>query len=293
APGAAPAARRRKGRRWRPLPGAAGQPPRRLLLLRRDHHDHLPAFKARARFDHDVLAKVGLDPASHLAAQLLVAHLAATEADVDLDLVALFQEAAHVAQLDLVVALVGDRAEFHFLDLDLPGLLLGLVGLLLHFKLELAEVHDLADRRIRVGLDLDQVQAFVLGHAQRLVARQDADHFAIRSDHAHARDTDLVVFPVLLFGGADISVSGGGLGSGPAVPARMISCAICCGRSVAAKSDRAVVPQASPERVRTATAPFSFSRSPTTSRYGTRCSVCSRILKPFFSFRKSASTRKP
>ena len=31
-------------------------------------------------------------------------------------------------------------------------------------------------------------------------------------------------------------------------------------------------------RERTATCPFSFSRSPTTSRYGTRCSVCSRIL---------------
>src|SRR5690606_33691521 len=121
-----------------------------LLLLRRDHHDHLPAFKARARFDHDVLAEVTLDPGGHLPAQLLVAHLAATEADVHLDLVAFLQEAAHVAQLDLVVALVGHRAELHFLDLDLAGLLLGLVGLLLHFELELAEVHDLADRRIRV-----------------------------------------------------------------------------------------------------------------------------------------------
>src|SRR5690606_9375145 len=188
-----------------------------LLLLRRDHHDHLPAFQARTRLDHDVLAQVGLDPGGHLPAQFLVAHLAATEADVDLDLVALFQEAAHVAQLDLVVTLIGDRAELHFLDLDLLGLLLGLVGLLLQIELELAEVHDLADRRIRVGLDLDQVQGLVLGHAQRLVARQDADHFAIGSDHAHARDADLLVFPVLLVRGADISVSGGGLGCGPAM----------------------------------------------------------------------------
>ena len=39
-----------------------------------------------------------------------------------------------------------------------------------------------------------------------------------------------------------------------------------------------MLPRSSPERVRTAMAPFSFSRSPTTSRYGTRCSVCSRIL---------------
>src|SRR5690606_24838363 len=185
-----------------------------LLLLRRDHHDHLPAFKARARFDHDVLAEVTLDPGGHLPAQLLVAHLAATEADVHLDLVAFLQEAAHVAQLDLVVALVGHRAELHFLDLDLAGLLLGLVGLLLHFELELAEVHDLADRRIRVRLDLDQVKAFLFGKAQGLVARQDADHLAIGSDHAHARDSDLLVLPVLFLGGADIPVSGGCLGRG-------------------------------------------------------------------------------
>src|SRR6476469_4680063 len=179
------------------------------LLLRGDHHHHLAAFQAWARLDDDVLAQVALDPVGHLATELLMAHLAATEADVDLDLVALFQEAAHVAQLDLVVALVGDGAELHFLDLDLLGLLLGLVGLLLLLELELAEIHDLADRRIRVRLDLDQVEAFFLGHPQGVVARQDADHFAVAADHAHARHADLVVLAVLLpIGGADVAISG-------------------------------------------------------------------------------------
>src|SRR5690606_20366597 len=55
-----------------------------LLLLRRDHHDHLAAFQARPGLDHDVLAQVGLDARGHAAAQLLVAHFTATEADVDL-----------------------------------------------------------------------------------------------------------------------------------------------------------------------------------------------------------------
>src|SRR5690606_39819567 len=105
--------------RWEPdsIPPAARG--RRLLLLGGDHHDHLPAFQARARFDHDVFAEIGLDPRGHLAAELLVAHFAATEADVDLELVALFQELAHPAQLDLVVALIGDRAGLDLLDLDL------------------------------------------------------------------------------------------------------------------------------------------------------------------------------
>src|SRR5690606_154864 len=151
--------------------------------------------------------------------QLLVAHLAATEADVDLDLVAFLDEAAHLAQLDLVVALVGHRAELHFLDFDLLGLLLGLVGLLLQVELELAEVHDLADRRIRVGLDLDQVQAFFLGHLQGVIARQHADHFTVGSDHAHAGHADFAVAAILLVWGANTASPEMGRPGAPRGPA--------------------------------------------------------------------------
>src|SRR3546814_14736150 len=77
------------------------------------------------RLDLAVLADVFLDLPGQILAQILVRHLATTEADGDLDLVALFQESKHVAQLDLVVAHVRDRTELHFLDLDLLLLLLG------------------------------------------------------------------------------------------------------------------------------------------------------------------------
>src|SRR3546814_2627982 len=48
------------------LGGGSVSPPlgRRLFLFWSDHHDHLPAFQARARFDHDAFAEVGLDPRS-------------------------------------------------------------------------------------------------------------------------------------------------------------------------------------------------------------------------------------
>src|SRR5690606_7067654 len=61
----------------------------------------------------------------------------------------------------------------------------------------------LADRRISIGLDLDEVEALVLGHLQRFVARQHADHLAVGADHSDPRDADLVVAAVLLFGGAN------------------------------------------------------------------------------------------
>src|SRR3546814_2466440 len=146
------------------------------------------------------LAEVGLDPGSHFAAEFLVAHLAAAEADVDLELVAHFQELAHLAQLDLVVAFIGDRAELDLLDLDLLGLLLGLVGLLLLVEPELAEVHDLADRRIGVGLDLDQVEPGLFGPLQGLFARTHADHSTVRLDHAPGRDAAVLVAAAVLVG---------------------------------------------------------------------------------------------
>src|SRR5690606_16577057 len=241
------------------------------LLLGGDHHHHLPAFQARPGLDHDVLAQVGLDPGGHLPAQFLVAHLAATEADVDLDLVAILQEAAHLAQLDLVIALVGDRAELHFLDLDLLGLLLGQVGLLLGFELELAEVHDPAHRRIGVGLDLHEVQALFTGHAKRVIALHHAHHLAVAANHAYFRHADVLVATVLLIG----------------IDWRLSSYYGCrraqapgwdCVCNSSANSSIVIDLRSSPERVRTATACCSFSRSPTTSRNGTRCRVCSRIL---------------
>src|SRR5690606_3094860 len=180
------------------------------LLLRRDHHHHLPALEAGPGLDDDVFTQVGLDAGGHAATQLLVAHLAATEADVDLDLVAFLEEGAHLAQLDLVVALVGHRTELDFLDLDLAGLLLGFVRLFLRFEPELAEVHDLADRRIGVGLSLDEVQALFNGHGEGFVARKHADHLAIRADHAYAGYADVEVPAVLLVRGTDIAISVGG-----------------------------------------------------------------------------------
>ena len=49
--------------------------------------------------------------------------------------------------------------QLDFLDLDDFLLLSGLVFLFLGLEFELAEIQDLADRRIGVGGDLDEVQA--------------------------------------------------------------------------------------------------------------------------------------
>jgi hypothetical protein len=78
---------------------------------------------------------------------------------------------------------------------------------LLLLELELAEVHDAADRWIGIGHDLDQIQTRFGSHAQRFLARQNTDLLSICADHAHPRNTDLRILAVSLFGG-DNSISG-------------------------------------------------------------------------------------
>ena len=65
--------------------------------------------------------------------------------------------------------------------------------LLLLLVLELAEVEDLADRRLGLGVDLDEVEALLLGHAERFVGLQHAEHAAVGGDDADFGDADAVV----------------------------------------------------------------------------------------------------
>ena len=120
-------------------------------------------------------------------------HLAAAEHDGDLNACALLEETQNVALLGLVVANVDLGSELHFLDLDLGLVLtssLGLHGLLV---LELTVVHDLADRRLRVGSDLDQVETLIVGDALGIADGEQAELRAIDANQTARRCSNLVV----------------------------------------------------------------------------------------------------
>lgn len=98
-----------------------------------------------------------------------------------------------MALLGLVVANVDLGSELHFLDLDLGLVLtssLGLHGLLV---LELTVVHDLADRRLRVGSDLDQVETLIVSDALGIADGEQAELRAIDANQTARRCSDLVV----------------------------------------------------------------------------------------------------
>jgi len=171
------------------------------FLARSKHHHHLTAFEFGHSLDLSQLGQIVAHALKNAHAQLLVSHLTAAEPQRDFSLVALFQEAAQIAQLDLVVTFVGRGTEFDFLDLD--DLLFGAgFGLpLLFLVLELAVVHQTADWRIRVGRDLDQIHVSLFGKTERIGELYDAQLFSVQTYQAHLGDTDLTVDAIGFFSG--------------------------------------------------------------------------------------------
>jgi hypothetical protein len=135
--------------------------------------------------------------------------LATAEHDRDLDLVPLAEEPHDVTLLGLVVVLVDLGAELHLLD-DRVGLVAaGFTGLLGVLVLELAVVHELADRGSAHRGDLDEVEVRLLGQAQRVARGDDADGLAVGSNEPDFRDPDPIVDSQL---GADVSSCAGLMG---------------------------------------------------------------------------------
>jgi len=89
------------------------------LLVRCQHHHHLPAFHFGELLDHCMFLQVGLYPFQQRQTQLLVGNLTATEAQRDLGLVAVLQESDEISQLDVVITFVGAGAELDFFNLNL------------------------------------------------------------------------------------------------------------------------------------------------------------------------------
>jgi len=136
---------------------------------------------------------MGRDAVQKLQTKLLVRHLAAAEAQGDLHLVAFAEEFQHGAHLHIVIVGIGPGTELDLLDLDDVLLLAGLGLAFLLLVLELAEVHDLADRRFRVRRDLDKIKTGLFGHHHGTGGGDDSDVLAIGADQSDLGAADSLV----------------------------------------------------------------------------------------------------
>ncbi|CPW36438.1 Uncharacterised protein [Mycobacteroides abscessus] len=152
--------------------------------MRRQHHRHVAAVLLRGCLHEAVVGDVRAEPLQQPVAQFGPGLLASAEHDRDLDFGSGFQEADHVALLGFVVVIVDLGPKLLFLDDGLLLILARLTRFLGRLVLELAVVHDLADRRPGIWGYLDKVEIGVGCDAERIFDPHDADLLAFRADQA-------------------------------------------------------------------------------------------------------------
>ena len=167
-----------------------------LFHFRRKHHVHLLAVEPGHRLHFGELFEIGGKAQQQDFALLLEDDRTSAEEDVGLDLRALFEEILRVLELEVVVVVVGLRAEADLLHDDFRLVRLQLLGLLFLLVEELLVIVDAAYGRFGLGRDLDQVEFQFVGEFQRIVNRQNPRLSDVVTDHAHFGSRDLVVDPV-------------------------------------------------------------------------------------------------
>jgi hypothetical protein len=136
----------------------------------------------------------------------LVRDFSAPESQCDLALIAFSQKPFDVAQLDVVVPIIGTGPELDLFDFNDLLLGLGFSGLLLLLVLELAVIHQATDRGYRGRGNFDQVNIKVSRHAQGLHQTHNPQGLVVGSTQADFGCHDFPVQPVLaLFAMAAIS----------------------------------------------------------------------------------------
>src|SRR5690606_12993201 len=110
-----------------------------------------------------------------------------------LHLVPALEEAARGTELHAEIVVVRLRAHLDLFDLDDRLLALGLALALALLVLELAEVEDLTDGGLSLGVDLDQVETSLLGALQRLGCGEHAQVGAILGHDQYLGHADSMV----------------------------------------------------------------------------------------------------
>jgi hypothetical protein len=146
-----------------------------VTSLRSQDHDHLAAFETGLALDLRDGLGIGFDTLQNGHAELRVRHLAAPEAKRNLDLVTLFEESLYGAHLHVVVVIINAGTHFDLFQLDDFLVLSSLGSFLLFLEFELAEIKDLADRRLRVGRDLNEIQSGLFGTGKGIEFCNNAD----------------------------------------------------------------------------------------------------------------------
>src|SRR6204780_2122009 len=185
--------------------GVLGRTSARLCpAVRCQHHRHVASVLLGRRLDESVVGDVAAQALQQPVAQLGSRLLTSAEHDGHLDFRSRFQEPDHVTLFGLVVVIVDLGSQFLFFDDGLLLVLARLARLLRRLILELAVVHDLADRWSGVRRNFDKVEIGVRGDAKGIFDTPNAYLFPSRADQTDFRYADALVDAGLSADGASL-----------------------------------------------------------------------------------------
>ena len=158
------------------------------MSLRPEDREHLVTLHAGPHFNFADVRQVFLELFQNPRAQFPVRHLATAEPDSRLHFVAFSEPLARMLHAIAVIVLVGAGAKLNFLDGNDNLFLFRLVRFLLGEVLKLAIVNDLANRRVSIGRDLNQVHASFSRGTNGVTRIHDAEFFPVLGNDAHLWD---------------------------------------------------------------------------------------------------------
>ena len=164
-----------------------------LISLRHKDRKHLIAFHARPDLGITDVGEILFELFEDSRAQLAVGHLAPAKPDRGFNFIAARQPLARMLHAIAVIVGVGAGTKLNLLDSDDDLLLFRFVCLLLRFVLKLSEVDDLANRRLGIRRDFNQIHAFLARSANCFASLHHAELLAIVTDDAHLRHANAFV----------------------------------------------------------------------------------------------------
>ena len=153
------------------------------------------AFPCGLAFDaySSALFDDGTESHEQFLADLLMGHFAAFEDDADIHLVSIAEEFDGFLGFGAQIVLANGNVELDLFELGSLGILPSLsLGLLL-LEAVFAVIEDLADRRIRLGSDAEEIESIGCGDLIGLAGRHFAEVGAIWPDYHDFRVTDILI----------------------------------------------------------------------------------------------------
>ncbi len=164
-----------------------------FLALGADEEDHSLALEGRHVIGFAILGEVSRKTREKEFALFLEDDGASAEEDIRFDFVAFLEELDGVLELEVVVVVIGLRAESDLLDLLLFLVSLGFFLLFLLVVEELLVVDDAAHGWCGSRRDLDEIQILLIGHSQGLLEGVDTLLYVVANQANLLDSADFIV----------------------------------------------------------------------------------------------------